>query len=53
MPSAKTGPDHKHALEARWREWVFPSSGIDRLLHYISSALPKLVGRGVAPGPVS
>jgi hypothetical protein len=24
MPSAKTGPDQKHALEALWRKWVFP-----------------------------
>jgi len=31
MPSAKLGPDHKHALEARWRYWVFPTSGFDRL----------------------
>lgn len=37
MPSAKTDPDQKHALEALWRKWVFPSSGIDRLLHYILS----------------
>ena len=44
MPSAKTGPDQKHALEAHWRKWVFLSFGIDRLVHYILSALPKLVG---------
>lgn len=31
MPSAKMGPDQKHALEALWRKWVFPSSGLDRL----------------------
>lgn len=31
MPSARTGPDHKHALEALWRKWVFLSFGIDRL----------------------
>jgi hypothetical protein len=49
MPSAKMGPNQLHALEARWREWVFPSSGIDRLSHYISSALPKFVGCGMAP----
>lgn len=44
MPSAKMGPDQKHALEALWRKWVFPSSGIDRLSHYILFALPKFVG---------
>jgi len=27
----------------------FPFSGIDRLSHYISSALPKFVGLGLAP----
>ena len=53
MPSAKTGPDQKHALEAPWRKWVFPSSGIDRLSHYILSALPKFVGRGVPPGLIA
>jgi len=26
-----------------WHEWVFRIPGIDRLLHYILSALPKLV----------
>lgn len=31
MPSARTGPDHKHALEALWRKGVFLSFGIDRL----------------------
>lgn len=46
MPSAKMDPDQKHALEALWRKWVFPPSGIDRLLHYILSALPKFVGLG-------
>lgn len=46
MPSAKMGPDQKHALEALWRTWVFPPSGIDRLSHYILFALPKLVSRG-------
>lgn len=46
MPSAKMGPDQKHALEALWRKWVFPPSGIDRLSHYILFALPKLVSRG-------
>jgi len=24
MPSVRTGPDQKHALEALWRKWVFP-----------------------------
>jgi hypothetical protein len=48
MPSAKMGPYQLHALEARWREWVIPPSGIDRLSHYISSALPKFGGRSVA-----
>jgi hypothetical protein len=46
MPSAKMGPDQKHALEALSRRWVFPPSGIDRLSHYILFALPKLVSRG-------
>jgi hypothetical protein len=45
MPSAKTDPDRKHALEAHRREWVFPSSGFDRLSHYFMSALPILIGR--------
>jgi len=45
MPSAKTGPGRKHALEALRRKWVFLSSGIDRLSHYFMSALPNLVGR--------
>lgn len=49
MPSAKPGPDQKHALEALWRKWVFPPSGIDRLLHYILSALPKIVGLSAQP----
>jgi len=49
MPSAKPGPDQKHALEALWRSWVFPPSGIDRLLHYILSALPKFVGLSAQP----
>ncbi len=48
MPSAKVGPYQLHALEARWREWVIPPSGIDRLSHYIWSALPKFVGRSLA-----
>ena len=48
MPSAKMGPDQKHALEALWRKWVFPPSGIDRLSHYILFALPKLVSRGTS-----
>ena len=38
MPSAKTGPDQKHALEALWRKWVFPFSGFDRWC--ITSRLP-------------
>jgi len=34
MPSAKTGPDQKHALEALWRKWVFPFSvSTDGALH--------------------
>ena len=40
MPSAESGPDHKHALEAHWREWVFPFPGIDRLVALRSFALP-------------
>lgn len=48
MPSAKMSPYQLHALEARWREWVIPPSGIDRLSHYIWSALSKFVGRSVA-----
>lgn len=51
MPSAKVGPDQKHALEALWRKWVFPPSGIDRLSHYILSALPKFGGLGASPWP--
>jgi hypothetical protein len=51
MPSAKTDPDQEHALEALWRKWVFPPSGIDRLSHYILSALPKFVGLGALPRP--
>ena len=42
VPSAKTGPDHKHALEALWRRWVFRLRGFDRFSHYMLSALPKL-----------
>lgn len=42
MPSAKMGPDRKHALEAHRRYWVFPSPGFDRLSHYFMSALPNL-----------
>lgn len=49
MPSAKPGPDQKHALKALWRKWVFPPSGIDRLSHYILSALPKFVGLSAQP----
>lgn len=41
MPSAKTGPDRKLALEAHRRKWVFLSSGIDQLLHHFMSALSK------------
>ncbi len=34
MPSAKTGPGQKHALEALWRKWVFPfSASTDGALH--------------------
>jgi predicted small lipoprotein YifL len=51
MPSATTDPDRKHALEAQRREWVFPSSGIDRLSHYFMSALPNFVGRGARAWP--
>jgi hypothetical protein len=51
MPSAKAGPDQEHALEALWRKWVFPPSGIDRLSHYILSALPKFVDLGASPRP--
>lgn len=51
MPSAKTDPDQKHALEALWRKWVLPPSGIDRLSHYILSALPKFVDLGALPRP--
>lgn len=53
MPSAKMGPDQKHALEALWRKWVFPPSGIDRLSHYILFAIPNFVDLGVQPRPVS
>lgn len=51
MPSAKMGPDQKHALEALWRMWVFPPSGVDRLSHYILFALPKFVDPGASPRP--
>jgi hypothetical protein len=51
MPSAKVGPDQKHALKALWRKWVFPPSGIDRLSHYILFALPKFVDLGAPPRP--
>ena len=50
MPSAKVGPDQKHALKALWRKWVFPPFGIDRLLHYILSVLPKFVGSALSLG---
>ena len=50
MPSAKTGPDRKHALEAPGESWVFPSSGFDRLSHYFMSALPNFVAAALAPG---
>jgi hypothetical protein len=52
MPSAKTGPDRKHALEALGQLWVFPPSGVDRISHYFMSALPNLVGQSV-PGLMS
>src|SRR5579863_1487822 len=32
MPSAESGPDQEHVLEAHWRRWVFPLPGIDRLV---------------------
>jgi len=38
MPSAETGPDQKHALEALWREWVFPLSVSTEV--YITLLLP-------------
>ena len=44
MPSARIGPDQKHALEALWRKWVFLSSGIDRLVASVLFALSKLFG---------
>jgi hypothetical protein len=53
MPSAKVGPDQEHALEALWRKWVFPPPGIDRLSHYILSALPNLFGRNTSRGLIS
>ena len=40
MPSAETGPDQKHALEALWRKRVFPLLGRP-MVHYIANALPK------------
>ena len=48
MPFARMGPDQKHALEAHWRMWVFPSVGIDRLDALVVGSLSKLVG---APAP--
>ena len=50
MPSAKTGPDRKDALEAHGEMWVFLSSGFDRLSHYFMSALPNFVGRALLSG---
>jgi hypothetical protein len=47
MPSAKMGPDQKHALEAPWRKWVFPFSvSTDGALHRDcpSQTLPGAVG---------
>jgi hypothetical protein len=44
MPSARTGPDQKHALEALWRKWVFPFFGSTGWLRYVRVALPKFVG---------
>src|SRR5579859_4263725 len=43
MPSARTGPDQKHALEALWRKWVFPfpvstDGGITSRLPFPNSA---------------
>jgi len=44
MPSAKLGPDQKHALEALWRKWVFPLPGSTGS-HHSFVALPKLIRR--------
>jgi hypothetical protein len=44
MPSAESGLDQKHALEAHWRKWVFPLPGIDRLVALHFSSLPNFVG---------
>jgi hypothetical protein len=44
MPSAESGPDQKHALEAQWRKWVFPLPVSTGFLHYIPSALPNSIG---------
>lgn len=46
MPSAKAGPDRKHALEALGHSWVFPPSGFDRLSHYFMFALTNWVSVG-------
>jgi len=43
MPSAESGPDQKHALEARWRKWVFPFPVSTGLLHYTLYALPNSI----------
>ena len=53
MPSAESGPDQKHALEAQWRKWVFPLPGIDRLVALHSfrpsqSCLPATEASGSA-----
>jgi hypothetical protein len=50
MPSAGTGPDQKHALEALWRKWVFPLR-LRPMVHYIAIALPKLCPRLAKPQP--
>ena len=41
MPSAKTGPDQEHALEALWRKRGFSRSRFRPMVHYIAMALPK------------
>jgi hypothetical protein len=43
MPSARTGPNQEHALEALWRKWVFPFFGSTGWLRYVLAALPKLI----------
>jgi len=50
MPSAESGPDQKHALEAHWRKWVFPLPGIDRLVA-LHSSCPSQFRWSLAPEP--